>query len=133
MRTTLRRSCNACAKAKHSCDLRTPRCSRCIKRRVSCVYANEPLTLQAPEGPGHGRTMINKASKVTCIAQRDVKMSRKVHDGSVKLLNSVDTSFDPFDSYPPTRLSRIHVQRLIHHCMPPRTFLRLKADLISSL
>ncbi|KAK0707318.1 hypothetical protein B0H67DRAFT_602680 [Lasiosphaeris hirsuta] len=44
MRQTLRRSCAACARAKHSCDLRTPRCSRCIKRRVPCVYANEPLT-----------------------------------------------------------------------------------------
>lgn len=129
MRTTLRRSCNACAKAKHSCDLRTPRCSRCIKRRVSCVYANEPLTLQAPEGPGHGRTMINKASKVTCIAQRDVKMSRKGQDGSVKLLNSVDTSFDPFGSYPPTRLSRIHVQRLIHHFLSNIAFQYYPLDL----
>ncbi|EAW12050.1 Zn(II)2Cys6 transcription factor domain-containing protein [Aspergillus clavatus NRRL 1] len=44
MRQTLRRSCAACAKAKHSCDLRTPRCSRCLKRQVPCLYANEPLT-----------------------------------------------------------------------------------------
>ncbi|KAK0668822.1 hypothetical protein QBC41DRAFT_320980 [Cercophora samala] len=44
MRPTLRRSCSACAKSKHSCDLGTPRCSRCIKRKVQCLYANEPLT-----------------------------------------------------------------------------------------
>lgn len=44
MRHTLRRSCSACAKSKHSCDLGTPRCSRCVKRKVQCLYANEPLT-----------------------------------------------------------------------------------------
>ncbi|PYH48525.1 Zn(II)2Cys6 transcription factor [Aspergillus saccharolyticus JOP 1030-1] len=50
MSPTLRRSCTACYKYKHSCDLRTPRCSRCIKRKVQCVYANQPLT--APEETG---------------------------------------------------------------------------------
>ncbi|SPO00304.1 uncharacterized protein DNG_03149 [Cephalotrichum gorgonifer] len=51
MRQTLRRSCSACARSKHSCDLRTPRCSRCIKRKVECLYANEPLTAAVPAAP----------------------------------------------------------------------------------
>jgi hypothetical protein len=91
MRRTLRRSCAACAKSKHSCDLGTPRCSRCTKRKVQCVYANEPLTAalspsdeSAPSGP--------------LAAYRFPPV-------------------DPFESYPSTRLPRAHVQRLIHSCM----------------
>ncbi|KAL4911430.1 hypothetical protein BDW74DRAFT_142896 [Aspergillus multicolor] len=98
MRPSLRRSCNACAKYKASCDLGTPRCSRCIKRRVECVYANQPLPAAAPIRPspacqGHGRSL-------GALEQR-----AKINDrfGSV----------DPFESYPPTRLPRQHVQRLI--------------------
>lgn len=87
MRQTLRRSCAACAKSKHSCDLGTPRCSRCIKRRTQCLYANEPLTAPAPS------------------------------DRSGTLTHYKFGSFDPFDSYPQTRLPRQHVQRLIHSCM----------------
>lgn len=95
MRHTLRRSCAACARSKHSCDLGTPRCSRCIKRKVQCVYANEPLTA-APA----------------------------VSDPSIESINANASalatyrfaSVDPFDSYPPTRLPRDHVQRLIHSC-----------------
>ena len=86
MRQTLRRSCTACAKYKHSCDLGTPRCSRCIKRRVECHYANAPLT--APLTPVRGPPSI---------------------DASFAAL-------DPFDSYPVTRLPRKHVQRLIYNC-----------------
>lgn len=37
-------------------------------------------------------------------------------NGSVQLFNQPDASFDPFDSYPSTRLPREHVQRLIYHC-----------------
>jgi hypothetical protein len=81
MRKTLRRSCDACAKSKLSCDLRTPRCSRCIKRNAdTCSYANEPLSL--PITP----------------------------------VNSGIQAFDPFDSYPKTRLPRARVQQLIQHC-----------------
>lgn len=86
MRLTLRRSCDACAKAKHSCDLRTPQCSRCVKRKSQCVYANRPLNPPA----------------------RDQELMRAPQPAS--------TALDPFDSYPPTRLPRAHVQRLIHHC-----------------
>ncbi|KAK1145884.1 hypothetical protein N8T08_003830 [Aspergillus melleus] len=96
MRQTLRRSCAACAKAKHSCDLRTPRCSRCEKRQVQCIYANEPLTAP-PAPPGRG----NPGSL-----------------GPVEGLGALTTyqfgSLDPFDSYPQTRLPRERVQRLIH-------------------
>ena len=39
---TLRRSCNACARAKKRCDLFFPQCSRCQSRSLRCFYANEP-------------------------------------------------------------------------------------------
>ncbi|PLB49120.1 hypothetical protein P170DRAFT_357447 [Aspergillus steynii IBT 23096] len=96
MRQTLRRSCAACAKAKHSCDLRTPRCSRCVKRQVQCIYANEPLSAPpAAPGRGDGGSL-----------------------GPVEGLGALTTyrfgSLDPFDSYPQTRLPRERVQRLIH-------------------
>ncbi|KAK1976073.1 hypothetical protein LZ30DRAFT_604179 [Colletotrichum cereale] len=105
MRQTLRRSCAACAKSKHSCDLRTPRCSRCIKRKVLCVYANEPLTA-APAGPGpapgDGAAASSSSSGAAGL------------DGSGTLTNYRFGSLDPFDSYPQTRLPREQVQRLIH-------------------
>jgi hypothetical protein len=89
MRHTLRRSCSACAKSKHSCDLATPRCSRCIKRNAQCLYANEPLTaLAPPDAP----------------------------ETSGALTGYRLASLDPFESYPPTRLPRDHVHRLIHSC-----------------
>ncbi|KAL3476174.1 hypothetical protein BJX99DRAFT_228328 [Aspergillus californicus] len=94
MRPTLRRSCAACAKFKHSCDLRTPRCSRCIKRNVLCLYANEPLTAPAPSKPEGGSPR---------------------NDNELSSLTTYNFgSLDPFESYPPTRLPRDHVQRLIH-------------------
>ncbi|KAK4234394.1 hypothetical protein C8A03DRAFT_47259 [Achaetomium macrosporum] len=88
MRHTLRRSCSACAKSKHSCDLGTPRCSRCIKRGIQCLYANEPLTAVSPG------------------------VDKSALSGSLSRYRFA--SLDPFDSYPPTRLHRDHVQRLIH-------------------
>jgi hypothetical protein len=94
MRQTLRRSCAACAKSKHACDLHTPRCSRCIKRKVLCVYANQPLTAPPREDGGSIRPL----------------------DGSGALTGSTLGSLDPFHSYPQTRLPREHAQRLIHSC-----------------
>ncbi|KAK0655606.1 hypothetical protein B0T16DRAFT_364136 [Cercophora newfieldiana] len=88
MRHTLRRSCATCAKSKLGCDLATPRCSRCARRGIPCIYANQPLTAK----PSHQPTK-----------------------GSPGALTSYNpSSLDPFDSYPRTRLSRDHVQRLIH-------------------
>ncbi|KXH49145.1 hypothetical protein CNYM01_06927 [Colletotrichum nymphaeae SA-01] len=101
MRQTLRRSCAACAKSKHSCDLRTPRCSRCIKRKVLCAYANEPLTAApAASGSAPGGSATSSPGPPL--------------DGSGALTNYRFGSLDPFDSYPQTRLPREQVQRLIH-------------------
>ncbi|KAL2855228.1 hypothetical protein BJX68DRAFT_253827 [Aspergillus pseudodeflectus] len=117
MRRTLRRSCAACAKFKHSCDLRTPRCSRCIKRNVLCVYANEPLTAAAtgPAVPGS-----------------EERGSVRLLDGSGTLTGYRFGSLDPFDSYPSTRLPREHVQRLIHSFLHKIAFEYYPLDLNAS-
>ncbi|KAG9252403.1 uncharacterized protein F5Z01DRAFT_226766 [Emericellopsis atlantica] len=111
MRQTLRRSCTACAKYKHSCDLGTPRCSRCIKRRVECHYANTPLT--APYVPA-------------------LRVRRPHSLTPVEGPPSIDASFaalDPFDSYPVTRLPRKHVQRLIYNFLHKIAFQYYPLDL----
>ncbi|RDW93397.1 Zn(II)2Cys6 transcription factor [Aspergillus mulundensis] len=101
MRPSLRRACAACAKYKASCDLGTPRCSRCIKRRVECVYANQPLpSTQAPSRAPAGQSQCRPLS-IPPFEQ-------------VAKINDRFGSVDPFESYPPTRLPRTHVQRLIH-------------------
>ena len=98
MRRTLRRSCSACAKSKYSCDLGSPQCSRCIQRKVQCIYANEPLTAR-PAAPD---------SKLAA-------SKRPIED--THALNCYNFgSFDPFESYPHTRLPREHVERFIHKC-----------------
>ncbi|RDL36522.1 Uncharacterized protein BP5553_05874 [Venustampulla echinocandica] len=102
MRQTLRRSCATCAKSKHSCDLRTPRCSRCLKREVQCVYVNEPLTAP-PAAP----------------TQEDGGLITDYRLGSL----------DPFDSYPQTRLPRKHVERLIHSFLHKIAFQYYPLDL----
>ncbi|RAL11185.1 Zn(II)2Cys6 transcription factor [Aspergillus homomorphus CBS 101889] len=105
MSRTLRRSCTACYKYKHSCDLRTPRCTRCIKRNVQCVYANQPLT--APENSG------------SAIAPSE----------SSTLASYRFSGLDPFDSYPQTRLPRERVQRLIHSFLHKIAFQYYPLDL----
>ncbi|KAJ5664333.1 hypothetical protein N7507_005064 [Penicillium longicatenatum] len=95
MRQTLRRSCAACSKSKISCDLRTPRCSRCNKRQIQCVYANEPWTAPAASG-------------------REESALTKPLDVSISLTDCTFGSLDPFDSYPQTRFPREQVQRLIY-------------------
>ncbi|RHZ70737.1 hypothetical protein CDV55_107951 [Aspergillus turcosus] len=100
MRQTLRRSCAACAKSKLSCDLRTPRCSRCTRRNVQCLYANEPWTAHSPGAPG-------------CAEGRSAKVAKAAH-GLLTLTDYQFGTLDPFESYPPTKLPREHVQRLIH-------------------
>lgn len=115
MRASLQRSCNACARSKHACDLQTPRCSRCIKRKTSCVYANEPLTSRGESSGPSGRRDGGYLGERS-VTERDGKRRRVSPECSIGLVNALDASFDPFDSYPPTRLPRAHVQRLIHHC-----------------
>ncbi|KAF3385078.1 hypothetical protein F1880_001862 [Penicillium rolfsii] len=96
MRQTLRRSCGACARSKLSCDLRTPHCSRCIKRKVLCVYANQPWAVHPASSENADGESIE---------------SFVPHDA---LSTYRFGSIDPFDSYPQTRLPREQVQRLIH-------------------
>lgn len=124
MRATLRRSCDACAKAKHACDLRTPQCSRCVKRKSKCVYANQPLTSASafsssssrPEPAENTRSSPHSDDDASEIVTRESSSTPSLSEGSLELAKAVDPSFDPFDSYPSTRLPRAHVQRLIHHC-----------------
>lgn len=109
MRRTLRRSCEACAKSKLSCDLRTPQCSRCIKRKITnCVYANEPLTLSPTEQSAIA-TLNHGPSTFKESAQSAVSPP-------TLLGGSLSQAFDPFDVYPRTRLPRARVQQLINHC-----------------
>ncbi|KAJ5217783.1 uncharacterized protein N7469_011408 [Penicillium citrinum] len=110
MRQTLRRSCAACAKLKHSCDLKLPRCSRCIKRKVLCVYANEPL-----------------AAPVPAESNRTLAIGPRMEEGCLSRYNV--GSFDPFDSYPPTRLPREQVQRLIYSFLHKIAFQYYPLDL----
>ncbi|KAM3065243.1 hypothetical protein ACMFMG_004369 [Clarireedia jacksonii] len=111
MRHTLRRSCAACARSKHSCDLRTPRCSRCLKRNVKCIYANEPL---------------NTAQLAT---RRENGESVRYSTASGPLTSYRFGSLDPFESYPQTRLPREHVQRLIHSFLHKIAFQYYPLDL----
>jgi hypothetical protein len=109
MRKTLRRSCDACARSKLSCDLRTPHCSRCLKRKTTCFYANQPLNGSFIEATSPKRTLSETEA-----------VNGGYGVGSVVLSNSIGSrTLDPFDSYPPTRLPRAHVQRLIQHCESP--------------
>ncbi|RYF43011.1 MAG: Zn(II)2Cys6 transcription factor [Cytophagaceae bacterium] len=101
MRTTLRRSCDACAKSKLRCDLLLPQCSRCFKRKIECLYANEPLSASLTEN-GAAASAQSSPGSDTAIAR--ISSSPGVN------------SFDPFDSYPQTRLPRALVQRLVQHC-----------------
>ncbi|CAI6091726.1 unnamed protein product [Clonostachys chloroleuca] len=126
-RASLRRSCDACAKSKHSCDLRTPQCSRCIKRKVRCVYANQPLTSSSSSSPVTAR-MPRQVTKLALKHDTPLLPASPRRGGSVlvenlvELSKPVDPSFDPFDSYPPTRLPRAHVQQLIHHFLSSIAF-----------
>ncbi|KAI0130363.1 hypothetical protein BJ170DRAFT_731842 [Xylariales sp. AK1849] len=111
MRQTLRRSCTACAKSKHSCDLGVPRCSRCIKRKVQCDYANKPLSAPPPA------------------PTREDGCSVRHPDRSASLTDYRVGSLDPFDSYPQTRLPREHVQRLIYSFLHKIAFQYYPLDL----
>ncbi|EFY87877.1 hypothetical protein MAC_06125 [Metarhizium acridum CQMa 102] len=117
MRATLRRSCDSCAKAKHRCDLHTPRCSRCIKKRARCVYANEPLTSSSSSDTSGTASWPCEDEVDTMSTSSHPKVSMAVRSASpVWLVDPANASYDPFDSYPATRLPRLHVQRLIRHC-----------------
>ncbi|KAH7131341.1 hypothetical protein EDB81DRAFT_808390 [Dactylonectria macrodidyma] len=129
MRATLRRSCDACAKAKHGCDLRTPRCSRCIKRGTSCVYTNEPLTSSSKTHTATSTLAVQNEEDMLSLTRGDVSITSELSDNSAWTLDTTDGSFDPFDSYPPTRLPRVHVQRLIWHFLTSIAFQYYPLDL----
>lgn len=124
MRTTLRRSCNACAKAKLGCDLRVPQCSRCVKRKSKCVYANSPLNTPlgvngssaGTKGHSSSHVAAKNESEALSVASQEREMVSRPSENPGLLINPATASFDPFDSYPSTRLPRLHVQRLIHRC-----------------
>ncbi|KAL2209604.1 hypothetical protein CC79DRAFT_684759 [Sarocladium strictum] len=130
MRTTLRRSCDACAKAKHGCDLKTPKCSRCLRRNVPCVYANAPAASLAPNTSPttHDGSLARIGSRdqwstPSPVLSASARTTPEVFDQSAGLLiGNVDSSFDPFDSYPATRVPRPQIQRLIHHFLSSIAF-----------
>lgn len=107
MRKTLRRSCDACAKSKLSCDLRIPHCSRCGKRKTVCAYANQPLTATVGSDPATNSGYSYGGE--TNVSQSPATIPQLV-------LRPVSSKLDPFESYPPTRLDEAHVQTLIQHC-----------------
>lgn len=117
MRLTLQRSCAACAKAKHGCDLQTPKCSRCVKRNCSCIYTNEPLTSTTAQSGDNA--MIAGISQDLIPHSYARSLNRTVGGISSNISALPMTgpqSFDPFDSYPSTNLPRVRVQGLMYHC-----------------
>lgn len=118
MRKTLRRSCAACAKAKHGCDLRTPKCSRCLKRNSDCIYANEPLTsTKASIGDIGNGFHAPQGSKSRTAAVLSGRSGGRVSPELSDLSPSLDAHlFDPFYSFPSTKLPPLRVQGLMQHC-----------------
>lgn len=127
MRTTLRRSCDLCAKSKLRCDLLLPQCSRCQKKsphQTICLYANTPLSSVLTE------------TDSTCFAKSSLGFykaaEQPIEQPQLTLSNPGTEIFDPFDSYPQTRLPRAHVQRLIQHCMSSSNQTHFINDLMRS-
>ncbi|KAL9474214.1 hypothetical protein ACSS6W_008594 [Trichoderma asperelloides] len=135
MRTTLRRSCNACAKAKLGCDLRVPQCSRCVKRKSKCVYANSPLnspldaTVSSIETTGYNSLASKNENEALSVVPQEREIISRTSENPGLLINPATASFDPFDSYPSTRLPRLHVQRLIHRFLSSIAFQYYPLDL----
>ncbi|RDW57214.1 hypothetical protein BP5796_12664 [Coleophoma crateriformis] len=132
MGKTLRRSCAACAKAKHSCDLRTPKCSRCVKRSCACVYANEPLTsTSVPLGDvGHAfrASQISKSRSRPAVLLTGSGESVSPDPSDMSMFFEAHL-FDPFDSYPATSLPRLRVQGLMRHFLSKIAFQYYPLDL----
>lgn len=111
MRKTLRRSCDPCARSKLRCDLLLPQCSRCQKKsplKTICSYANAPLSSVLTDNVAKFSTSSSPEADVVALQYSS--------NPGVLLSNPGTESFDPFDSYPQTRLPRALVQRLIQHC-----------------
>ncbi|CAG8948966.1 hypothetical protein HYFRA_00002094 [Hymenoscyphus fraxineus] len=131
MRLTLRRSCDACAKAKHRCDLQTP-CSRCIKRNIHCVFQNEPLT--AISTVPMSKSSLTQTARVSKAIDDQATFPRVNTENRLIVGAPFPSAFgagflDPFDSYPQTSLPRIRVQGLIHHFLSKIAFQYYPLDL----
>lgn len=100
---TLRRACSSCAKTKQRCDLGTPRCTRCINRKIECIHMNKPSTALSPIDR-------SRIYPVTTIAQDNA-----IRHGQSMVCDSL-AELDPFDSLPPTRLDKKYARRLIAIC-----------------
>ncbi|KAH9899010.1 hypothetical protein F4778DRAFT_181660 [Xylariomycetidae sp. FL2044] len=125
MRPSLRRACAACAKKKHKCDRRTPQCSRCVRRKITCKYTNEPWTTSA--------TTPEQTSAISPeSAQDEAARCQSLQLAAGALTNYRIASVDPFDSYPPTRLPRDQVQRLMHSFLHKIAFQYYPLDLSPS-
>ncbi|KAI8946470.1 hypothetical protein F4801DRAFT_593362 [Xylaria longipes] len=44
------KNCNSCVQAKRRCDRRTPVCSRCVEKKLACIYVySKPRTASRPK------------------------------------------------------------------------------------
>lgn len=120
MRKTLRRSCNACAKSKLRCDLLSPECTRCKKKSITCFYVNEPLSSSSTETNSHVQSRPSPESESALM---------NFETNYLAPMKSSIQAFDPFDTYPQTRLPRHQVQRLIHHFLSAIAFQYYPLDL----
>ncbi|KAI3321266.1 hypothetical protein HD806DRAFT_503591 [Xylariaceae sp. AK1471] len=55
MSTSRQKNCNSCVQTKRRCDRRTPVCSRCVEKRIPCVYSKSNV---AGRPDRHGREQI---------------------------------------------------------------------------
>ncbi|KAF4208812.1 hypothetical protein CNMCM8927_008761 [Aspergillus lentulus] len=47
------KSCNACVRSKRRCDKRTPQCTRCAERGLSCLYHKNPAASGSDDSTSH--------------------------------------------------------------------------------
>ncbi|KAH8680017.1 hypothetical protein BGZ60DRAFT_242153 [Tricladium varicosporioides] len=130
--TTLRRSCSACARAKHRCDLQTPRCSRCVKRNTTCIFVNEPLTAKSPLPPAPNASTIstNREANDTNLSLVRLQSARNHLSDTPELPLTIGAGYhDPFDTLPQTGLPRARVRGLIHHFLTKIAFQYYPLDL----
>ena len=69
-RHSLRRSCRNCASSKRKCDCTWPKCSRCVTRRLECLYDNEPLTGTAPKLQSKVKSHSSEEYNRSCLDRR---------------------------------------------------------------
>ena len=75
---SLARSCTSCVKAKRKCDLRLPRCERCVKKRKQCVYKNQPTSGLGYRSKDAGFPMPDARLPLVIRQENDLAESRAV-------------------------------------------------------